>query len=388
MTPHARAPGPPGRSLAFAACPFRDGKAALIEHFRSRPRHHARPRHSLLKALTRHVDETAGRTSGLQHAGDAGRAALVAVGGYGRGELFPHSDVDVLVLLPEHGERHRCRCGPAIDSRGFITACWDIGLEIGSSVRSVDRVPGRSGARRDGADRAARVAPGVRPEAPGLHRLPRRLPGKRDGPTRLPAREDAGDAASAMSSTKARLTRWNPTARKARAACATCRSSSGWPAPRDSAAPGAELAAKGLITPFEASATELKQEGTLQAHPRPPAPRRGAARGPPGVRPADGGGRELRPARPTKAQRSSEVLMHRYYWAAKAVTQLNQILMLNIEERIVGSEAKRRCRPITGRFLDRGRRARSRARRALSSRSRTPSSRPSWSLRRRPACRG
>jgi [protein-PII] uridylyltransferase len=31
--------------------------------------------------------------------------------------------------------------------------------------------------------------------------------------------------------------------------------------------------------------------------------------------------------------------MHRYYWAAKAVTQLNQILLLNIEERINGSEA-------------------------------------------------
>jgi len=32
--------------------------------------------------------------------------------------------------------------------------------------------------------------------------------------------------------------------------------------------------------------------------------------------------------------RASEALMKRYYWAAKAVTQLNQILLLNIEERL------------------------------------------------------
>ena len=45
--------------------------------------------------------------------------------------------------------------------------------------------------------------------------------------------------------------------------------------------------------------------------------------------------------------------MHRYYWAAKAVTQLNQILMLNIEERISGSGGAP-MRPITARFFDRG----------------------------------
>jgi [protein-PII] uridylyltransferase len=60
---------------------------------------------------------------------DAG-TALVAVGGYGRGALFPHSDVDVLVLLPD-GER---------DDRGverFIHALWDVGLDVGHSVRSI-----------------------------------------------------------------------------------------------------------------------------------------------------------------------------------------------------------------------------------------------------------
>jgi [protein-PII] uridylyltransferase len=55
----------------------------------------------------------------------------------------------------------------------------------------------------------------------------------------------------------------------------------------------------------------------------------------------------------TRVQRPSEVLMRRYYWAAKAVTQLNQIVMQNIEERVSGS-ADVPMRPLDGRFLDRG----------------------------------
>lgn len=59
--------------------------------------------------------------------------ALVAVGGYGRGELYPFSDVDILVL-------HRHAEGEALTSHvePFISFLWDIGLEIGSSVRTVD----------------------------------------------------------------------------------------------------------------------------------------------------------------------------------------------------------------------------------------------------------
>ncbi|WP_245675841.1 [protein-PII] uridylyltransferase [Halofilum ochraceum] len=65
--------------------------------------------------------------------GDAnGDIALVAVGGYGRGELHPHSDVDLLILLADDAEdRHR----EAIEA--FVTLLWDIGLEIGQAVRTV-----------------------------------------------------------------------------------------------------------------------------------------------------------------------------------------------------------------------------------------------------------
>jgi [protein-PII] uridylyltransferase len=62
--------------------------------------------------------------------------ALLAVGGFGRAELFPHSDIDVLLLLPDG-------VAPEVDDdvksriETFISSCWDVGLEIGSSVRNI-----------------------------------------------------------------------------------------------------------------------------------------------------------------------------------------------------------------------------------------------------------
>ncbi|RZL05356.1 MAG: HD domain-containing protein, partial [Rubrivivax sp.] len=52
-------------------------------------------------------------------------------------------------------------------------------------------------------------------------------------------------------------------------------------------------------------------------------------------------------------RRASEALMKRYYWAAKAVTQLNQILLLNIQERLRSDVAGvDRLRPLNERFFD------------------------------------
>ncbi|MCI0749648.1 MAG: nucleotidyltransferase domain-containing protein, partial [Nevskiales bacterium] len=58
---------------------------------------------------------------------------LVAVGGYGRGELLPHSDIDLL-LLHEPGTLEAVK--PALEQ--FLTFLWDIGLDVGSSVRTVE----------------------------------------------------------------------------------------------------------------------------------------------------------------------------------------------------------------------------------------------------------
>jgi len=67
-----------------------------------------------------------------QYFSDDQSLSLVAVGGYGRGELYPFSDIDLLILLdkPLAG-------APPVALSDFLTALWDTGLEIGQSVRTV-----------------------------------------------------------------------------------------------------------------------------------------------------------------------------------------------------------------------------------------------------------
>ena len=60
--------------------------------------------------------------------------SLIAVGGYGRGELHPHSDIDLLILMHRNkAEHYRERI------EKFLAFLWDIQLQIGHSVRSVSQ---------------------------------------------------------------------------------------------------------------------------------------------------------------------------------------------------------------------------------------------------------
>ena len=108
---------------------IRESLARLDEDLRARFEA-GEPVGDLVHARARRIDEVLVELW-REHV-EATGAALVAVGGYGRGELHPCSDVDVLLLLPdampESGEE-------ALS--GFITALWDIGLEIGHSVRTL-----------------------------------------------------------------------------------------------------------------------------------------------------------------------------------------------------------------------------------------------------------
>ena len=87
---------------------------------------------ALVESRSRFVDAVLAlswRRFGLD---DHARRALVAVGGYGRGELHPGSDVDLLILT-----RRAMRGGEREKIKGFLAFLWDIGLAVGNSARTV-----------------------------------------------------------------------------------------------------------------------------------------------------------------------------------------------------------------------------------------------------------
>ncbi len=323
---------------------FKSGKQSLLEAFRAaEPTVPAASR--LMRQLAGHVDRTLAML--WSQAGLPAGAALLAVGGYGRGELFPYSDIDVLVLLPEGLDAYQP--GPLKSAiEAFITACWDVGLEIGSSVRTLDEC--LSEAAGDITIQTAMLEARCLAGERGLFkRFEQQILQALDARTFLRAKQLEA---------RQRHVKYDDTPY---ALEPNCKESPGglrdlqvliwvaraaglgktWP----------QLAAKGLITPFESRQLQ-RNEGVLKlirARLHVVAGRR-----------EDRLVFDLQTAvaqsfgyEGSKGQRASEVLMRRYYWAAKAVTQLHQILMLNLEERINGSQDAA-MRPVNAHFLDRG----------------------------------
>ena len=86
----------------------------------------------LVQQRSQLMDELLSRAWSLFIPPDTPACALVAVGGYGRGELHPASDIDLLILLAnDHGEA----CPDGIEQ--FLAFLWDLGLTVGHSVRTV-----------------------------------------------------------------------------------------------------------------------------------------------------------------------------------------------------------------------------------------------------------
>jgi [protein-PII] uridylyltransferase len=86
------------------------------------------------RALTAMTDEAIRSACDCLPAGTMDTIAVLALGGYGRGELCPNSDIDVMVL---------CDSGDLLQAAGdaakaVLHFLWDAGVDIGHSVRTVD----------------------------------------------------------------------------------------------------------------------------------------------------------------------------------------------------------------------------------------------------------
>ncbi|MEO5881598.1 MAG: [protein-PII] uridylyltransferase [Caldimonas sp.] len=322
---------------------YRDGKAVLLERFAA-ARPTSRAALTLVRSLAGQVDDTVLEL--WQRSGMPAGPSLVAVGGYGRGELFPHSDVDVLVILPGDGTPGLERMRQATER--FITDCWDAGLEIGSSVRTVEEcvAMAESDVTVQTALLEARFLGGDRKVFTAFQK----------------ATAQAMDAKAFLRAKALEMSQRHQKYENTPYSLEpNCKESPGglrdlqtviWVA--RAAGLGRtwqQLAAHGLITPFEVRQLQ-RNEGVLKlirARLHMIAGRR-----------EDRLVFDLQTAvaesfgyQAARGQHASERLMRRYYWAAKAVTQLNQILMLNIEERVNGLQDAP-MRPINDKFLERG----------------------------------
>ncbi|NVK21099.1 MAG: [protein-PII] uridylyltransferase [Kangiellaceae bacterium] len=115
--------------LSFYKKYLAQGLEALIEQFQKKT-----SIAQLLKARSALVDHIL--VTSWQQYGVNSNSTLVAVGGYGRDELQPFSDIDILVLLNDDQNNHT----EALES--WLAFLWDIGLEVGHSVRTLEQCKG------------------------------------------------------------------------------------------------------------------------------------------------------------------------------------------------------------------------------------------------------
>ncbi len=325
---------------------YRKDKAALLLEASNRPASIRNVR-SLLTRLSALTDESLRQI--WQNTAFDDSLCLVAVGGFGRGELYPYSDVDVLLLLPDGTSPENDEALKAkIES--FIGNCWDTGLEIGSSVRTVDEC-----IQESSADITVQTSLLESRLIIGNVKL-----FKSFQKSYAQAMDPKAFFVAKTLEMRQRHTKFENTPYSLEP---NCKESPGgfrdlqvvlWVAKAAGLGNSWEtLERKGLATAFEAK--QLKRnEATLaliRTRLHLAAKRREdrllfdlqhAV--------AQSMGLGLDEDGSLNARLASEALMKRYYWAAKAVTQLNQILLLNIEERLNGSNQA--LIPINERFAD------------------------------------
>ena len=259
--------------------------------------------------------------------------AIVAVGGYGRSQLFPYSDVDVLLLVPGESSAVCTELRPALER--FVGACWDAGLEIGSSVCTVAECLTLASqditAQTSMLD--ARLIDG---SAACFQALMRALPSTLQPQEFFLAKHlELRQRHTKFENTPYAL---EPNCKEAPGGLRDLQTIV-WVAMASGLGRNwQELAQQHIITPLEAQQLERNETTLFQIRARLHAMAgrhedrllfdlQTAVAHSLGVQ-----SQEL----PGQAQpvRASEVLMRRYYWAAKAVMQLQQIVLLNIQERL------------------------------------------------------
>jgi len=97
-----------------------------------------RARAAILDALLRHLWESARDSLSPQAQKEFPPLALAAIGGYGRAELNPHSDIDFMFL--HDGQIAADKALPHLSKLidGVLYPLWDVGLKVGHAVRSID----------------------------------------------------------------------------------------------------------------------------------------------------------------------------------------------------------------------------------------------------------
>lgn len=110
---------------------FRDAIQAARTHFDNRF-YEGEDVRTLVVERARFIDRLLHHAWAQFQLGD--NAALLAVGGYGRGELHPYSDIDVMILMTREPDSHE---RDTIEK--FIAFLWDLNLDIGHSVRTIEQ---------------------------------------------------------------------------------------------------------------------------------------------------------------------------------------------------------------------------------------------------------
>jgi len=298
----------------------------------------------LLRNLRQLVDAVL--VDAWQAAGLPANTALVGVGGYGRGELFPYSDVDLLILLgapPDAITQARLE--------GLVQLLWDLGLEIGHSIRTVEECLIESDAdiTVQTSLLEARLVTG---NEPLFDELQRRYRDALDPQAFFQAKT----AEMRLRHAKYEYTAFalEPNVKESPGALRDLQVIM-WVAKAAGLADSwGQLATRGLITRMEARQLMEKESAfkdiriRLHLHTKRREDRlvfdvQTAIANTLGLTATDDG---------PNARRPSELLMQRYYWAAKTVTQLNTILLQNIEAQLFPQPAV--AFPISAHFMQTG----------------------------------